>query len=51
MDIHAKSVTRCWKCRGSLVRTMIDRQTRVSIFNFICLRCGRPCPAGVKLRR
>ena len=41
---------RCLKCQGSLVQTMIDMRNRVSILQFVCLSCGRPWPAGVKLR-
>jgi hypothetical protein len=43
-------IKRCLKCQGSLIQIMIDTPPKVSIRQFICLSCGRPLPAGVKLR-
>lgn len=48
--VEQQHVKRCWKCQGALVQTMIDMRTRVSILQFVCLKCGRPWPAGIKLR-
>ena len=50
--LEQQSMKRCWKCQGLLkVETVIDWHTNLSILQFVCLRCGRPWPAGVKLRR
>ena len=44
-------IKHCWKCRGLLKRrTMIEMQTGIFLVQFVCRSCGRPWPAGVKLR-
>ena len=50
--LEQQSMKRCWKCQGVLkAETVIDWHTNLSILQFVCLGCGRPWPAGVKLRR
>jgi len=46
-----RDVKRCLKCKGSLkASTVLHVQTGVIIQQFICVTCGRPWPAGVKIR-
>ena len=50
--LEQQSMKRCWKCQGLLkAETVIDWHSNLSIQQFVCLSCGRPWPAGVKLRR
>ena len=50
-QIAQQQTKRCWKCRGRLMaQTILHLKNKISTFRFVCIGCGRPWPAGVKLR-
>lgn len=49
MQSQPQNVRRCWKCQG-LLKAETIKKSGISILQFMCLGCGRPWPAGVKIR-
>jgi hypothetical protein len=49
MQSQPQHIRRCLKCRGLLKAETIIK-SGISILQFMCLGCGRPWPAGVKVR-